>query len=162
MPFETATLQSALFAGFAFCLIWAAVSDILSRKIANINCLTIAVLGMAFAATSGSHFISHFLTAFVVLTLGFLAYAKSWFGGGDAKLLAACALWVGPAGIAEFLFYTALTGGVMAILWLFEGTVRYAMVRGGMNVQLSITRELPYGLAIAVGGLVATASTGGF
>ena len=82
-------------------------------------------------------------------------------GGGDAKLLAACALWMGPEQIFLFLIHTALAGGALAILWRFEAPVRFALARGGLDVQVAVTRELPYGLAIAVGALLAAARMAG-
>ncbi len=154
---ESAPLQTALLAGFAFCLIWAAVSDILSRKIANVTSIACAALGVVYAVSAGD-VLYHFLTAFAVLTLGFAAFARGWLGGGDAKLLAACALWMGPGHILTFLFFTAAAGGILALLWLFEDRFRFALARGGLNVQLGVTRALPYGVAIAAGGLAAIAA----
>ena len=155
---ETAPLQTALLAGFVFCLIWAAVTDILSRKITNATSLVCAAMGAVYAVSSGD-VLYHFLIAFTVLLLGFAAFAKGWIGGGDAKLLAAGALWMGPGAILTFLFFTAAAGGGLALLWLCEGRLRYALARGGLNIQLSVTRELPYGIAIAAGGLAAIATT---
>jgi len=158
---ETALLQSTLIAGFAFTLIWAAVSDIFSRKITNTTSLACAALGLVYAVTAGEA-VYHLLIAALVLTLGFAAFAKGWLGGGDAKILAACALWMGPGAILTFLFFTAAAGGGLALLWLFEGRMRHALARGGLNVDLAATRELPYGVAIAVGGLCAVATPGIF
>ena len=46
---------------------------------------------------------------YVGLHLGF-----GLFGGGDAKLLAATAVWTGFGAFPQFLFWTALAGGALA------------------------------------------------
>ena len=49
------------------------------------------------------------------LVAGVGMFALRWIGGGDAKLFAAGALWLGPAGAAPFLLWTAVAGGVLAL-----------------------------------------------
>ena len=46
-----------------------------------------------------------------MLVVGAGMFALGWIGGGDAKLMAAAALWVGLRGLAPFAIYTALAGG---------------------------------------------------
>lgn len=58
----------------------------------------------------------------VGLTVGFVLFAAGWAGGGDGKLLAALALWLGPADASAFLF------GTIALLLLFS---IYACTRAG-------------------------------
>lgn len=58
------------------------------------------------------------------------------FGGGDAKLIAAVGALLGPVGLLFALFWTAVAGGVLALI---------AMVRG--------QRDYAYGPAIALGYL---------
>jgi prepilin peptidase CpaA len=65
-------------------------------------------------------------------------------GGGDVKLLAASALWTGSAALLPFLTATALAGGLLAAVFLVFAR------RGGRRVAL------PYGVAIAAGGLLVT------
>ena len=86
-------------------------------------------------------------------------FAAGWIGGGDAKLFAAVALWVGWPAIASFLMATALVGGALAFLLL---NVRAAWLKPYLAgappwlARLTTTGEaVPYGVAIAVGALVA-------
>ena len=46
-------------------------------------------------------------------------FALGWIGGGDAKLFAACMLWLGWPASAPFVIWTALAGGglAVALLW---------------------------------------------
>lgn len=95
--------------------------------------------------------------AAIVLVLGFAAFARGWLGGGDAKLLAATALWFEPHLLIAFLFKTALIGMTMSILVLAKVHVgiAYAAERlGAPRLRLMLLRdELPYGVAIAGGAL---------
>ena len=49
------------------------------------------------------------------LAVGIAMFALRWIGGGDAKLMAACALWLGWSGVAPFLIWTGLAGGLLAV-----------------------------------------------
>ena len=60
----------------------------------------------------------------VMLIAGFALFAAGIFGGGDAKLLAASALWFGWPGIARYIFVVALLGGLLALVIL--GLRRFA------------------------------------
>ena len=52
------------------------------------------------------------------LLLGFILHALGWLGGGDGKLLAALALWLGPADVGLALLCTGLVGGLLVLLAL--------------------------------------------
>lgn len=162
MNIQAANSEIFFLGALAILVLAAAFTDIKYRLIPNSLCLTIVAIWLPFAIFMTGDFLYPFVTALIVLVVGFAAYSRGILGGGDAKLLAACALWMGPAYILPFLFFTALTGGAMALLWRFEGPVRFALARGGFDVQIAATRELPYGLAIAVGALVAAARMAGF
>jgi prepilin peptidase CpaA len=86
-------------------------------------------------------------------------FAAGWIGGGDAKLFAAVAPWLGWPAIASFLMVTALAGGALALLLL---NVRAAWLKPYLAgapawlARLATSDEaVPYGVAIAVGALVA-------
>ena len=49
------------------------------------------------------------------LVAGMAMFALGWIGGGDAKLFAACGLWLGGAAIFPFLAWTAIAGGGLAV-----------------------------------------------
>ncbi|UAL13089.1 prepilin peptidase [Caulobacter segnis] len=93
------------------------------------------------------------------LVLGMGLFAAGWIGGGDGKLLAACALWMGWPGALMFLLYTALAGGALtlAILTLRSGYLAPAVAGAPAWVRrLGATGgDLPYGVAIAIGALAA-------
>jgi prepilin peptidase CpaA len=93
------------------------------------------------------------------LVLGMGMFAAGWIGGGDAKLLAAGALWMGWPGALMFLVYTGLAGGALtlAILTLRSGYLAPAVAGAPAWVRKLGTNggALPYGVAIAIGALAA-------
>jgi prepilin peptidase CpaA len=93
------------------------------------------------------------------LVLGMVMFALAWIGGGDAKLFAAAALWLGwPAGLS-YGVYTAIAGGTLAmgLIALRTSWFRPYVIAGPAWVsRLAEPDEaVPYGLAIAVGALAA-------
>ena len=81
--------------------------------------------------------------AVLVLAVCAALFAARMLGGGDAKLLAALALWVPPAAFAQLLLVMALAGGLLAGAML---ATRWRMAPGA-------PASVPYGIAIAAGGL---------
>jgi prepilin peptidase CpaA len=92
-------------------------------------------------------------------------FALRWIGGGDAKLFAAGALWLGPAGAAPFLLWTAVAGGVLALALI---SARRASALTGLPAKkpawlgrlLEPAGDIPYGIAIAAGALAAFPQSG--
>jgi prepilin peptidase CpaA len=64
-------------------------------------------------------------------------------GGGDVKLAAALALWFSPASTIKFLVIMSIAGGVLTL----------AVVAWHRLKRRKGRPEIPYGVAIAVGGL---------
>jgi prepilin peptidase CpaA len=134
----------------------AAATDIADRRIPNWIAAGVAAGGLARLAAElavGAGAGGAGLDLVLALTVflgGALLFRLGLFGGGDVKLMAAAALWLGAASVGSFLFATALAGGALALLVLAGRLViREADVseRGG---------SLPYGVAIATGGILAT------
>ena len=79
-------------------------------------------------------------TVFALLAGAFYA---GMMGGGDVKLAAALALWFSPAGTLKFLVFMSLAGGLLTL-----GLLAWHRARGRDGRP-----QIPYGVAIAVGGL---------
>ena len=149
-------LTLTLFAGL---LVWAAWSDLRSYVIPNRICLAIAALYPAHVLALGSFapVPGAFAAAAATFAAGFALFAFRVAGGGDVKLMTAVALWAGPTQIVGFLFMTALAGGLLAALlaaraWRHEAE---ANPDGSVGLRLWAIRgtRVPYGAAIAIGGL---------
>ena len=80
-----------------------------------------------------------------LLLFGFFAalFYGGAIGGGDVKLTAAVALWLPPLATLRFLTFMSIAGGVLAILVVVRQRLRAVEGRP----------RLPYGVAIATGGL---------
>ena len=64
----------------------------------------------------------------VGLTTGYLLFRFAKLGGGDAKLIAALGLLVGPVGLLIVLFGMAIAGGVLSLVAMLRGQRDYAYV----------------------------------
>lgn len=62
------------------------------------------------------------------LLFGYALFYLANLGGGDAKLIAAMGLLVGPAGLLIVLFGMAVAGGVLSLVALLRGQRDYAYV----------------------------------
>jgi prepilin peptidase CpaA len=153
---------------FATLVIVAALKDLSSFTIPNwiSVVLAIAFIPAALVALAfGSHFDKlawSIAVALGVLVLAVGMFALGWIGGGDAKLMAASALWVGPAGLVPFALYTGLAGGALALILV---AMRSAWLRPLADAGPAWTKRLatpgeaaPYGVAIAIGALAAFAA----
>ena len=61
---------------------------------------------------SGHDVLLHLGAGAVVLAVTFTFFSRGWIGGGDAKLAAATALWLGFDQLMNYLLYASLFGGV--------------------------------------------------
>lgn len=144
------------FAGLIFS---AAISDILRFRIPNRISIALVLLYPAYllSASQPVDWLSAIVVALACLSVGFLLFSIKACGAGDAKLFAAAALWAGPEMILPFGLYTTLAGGVMVLfMWLQHRLARAPSV--AMVFQTTADagfskQPMPYGAAIAVGGL---------
>jgi len=149
---------------FAVLVLVAALKDLVSFTIPNwiSGALALAFTPAALLAGVPLAGIAAGLAVGVgVFALAAGMFALGWLGGGDAKLMAAAALWVGLRGLAPFAVYTAISGGVlaMALVALRSHWLRPIAVAGPAWARRLATpgEAAPYGVAIAVGALTAFA-----
>ena len=131
----------------ALLLLAACWFDVKARTIPNALNLAIAALAVPFWWTIGLAFWPDAFTqigiAALVLFVFALAFAIGAMGGGDVKLIAAVALWLPAPAVMLLIFIMSLAGGVLtAAMYLRH---KFAKRTGQL--------EIPYGLAIAFGGL---------
>jgi prepilin peptidase CpaA len=132
----------------------AAVSDIRHRRIPNWTVLALialfAVLAIAFG---GRGLVSALAAAGVALVVSVGLYALRMIGAGDSKLLTAVALFAGLGYLPLLMLATALTGGVIAALSMASRPTR-ALTMFTLRGKGDWGRGVPYGVAIAVGGVL--------
>lgn len=90
-----------------------------------------------------------------VFALGAALFAIGALGGGDVKLIAAASLFAGPGLLVDFLLIASLAGGLLALAMLAGLPIGQAAATTGpgTTVRAQLRAGLPYGPAIAVGGL---------
>jgi prepilin peptidase CpaA len=145
---------------FPVAMAFAAANDLFTMKIPNR--ISLALIGgfVAIAVMTRMPLESigiHVAIALGVLAATFVLFWMNMLGGGDAKLMAAGALWMGPDHIIEFLAYVTAFGGVLAVAMLAYRSFlpANAFPLPGWARRLHKTGEgLPYGIAIAAGGLL--------
>ena len=150
---------------FPAALIMAAANDVYEFKIPNwISIVLIAaypVAGLAVAAPP-QIYLEAFLIGAAALAVGFALFAGKFVGGGDAKLFAATAPWIGLGGLGVFLFYTALSGlGLAIIMMMFRrAPVLPVYAHAPWLIRLHERKsDLPYAVAIASGALLSFSQT---
>ena len=128
-------------------LVFAAVVDVRTFTISNRLNLTVALLAPVYWASVAlspwpgiAVQLAAAATVFILLAGAFYA---GMMGGGDVKLAAALALWFSPFTTIHFLVLTSLAGGVLTLVVL---AIHRARKQEGRP-------EIPYGVAIAFGGL---------
>jgi len=144
---------------FPFCLIFAGITDALSFTISNkVSLILIAgfALLVPFSGMGLADIGSHVLVGFCTLLVGIILFARGYIGGGDVKIIAVCALWLGVDHIASFLILTGFFGGLLSLLVLYiRKTPLPSLLQGQrwlINMQTG-EAVVPYGIAIGISGL---------
>ena len=151
------TVQLTLFPAM---MAFAASSDLLTMTIANrVSLILIAgfVLLALLAGMSGAAVLSHFGAGAAVLVVAFGCFACGWIGGGDAKLAAATALWLGFGGLFDYLVYASLLGGALTLLIVQFRTLPLPRLLAGREWAERLHRQgagVPYGVALAAAALL--------
>ncbi len=89
-----------------------------------------------------------------VFAVGYGFFAMKWMGGGDVKLITACALWVGFSNLLEFIFLFGIFGGVFSILVLVARKFSPFLKMQKLPRILRDREPIPYGVAIALAFLM--------
>ena len=129
-------------------LVWAAIVDLRTRTIPDWLNIAVAVMAPLFWWASGIAFypdaVERICGAFLIFMVFFGMFSLGGMGGGDVKMGGAIALWFTPFATLKFFVITSLAGGYVSIAaWYFHHKIR----------RLEGKTEVPYGVAIAFGGL---------
>ena len=135
--------------------------DLLTMKIPNWISLALVLLFFPTARLAGLGPMAlaiHVGIGLAALFIGAGMFALRWIGGGDAKLIAASCLWLGLSGSGMFLLWTGVVGGLFC-LFLILARQHLQMVTpnapGWASRLLEPKGDIPYGVAIAIGALLA-------
>jgi prepilin peptidase CpaA len=136
----------------AVILLAAAINDAYSYRIPNYMCGLLLLMFPVFVV-SAPHAVPWLQNIFVFVLVslaGFAAFLGNLTGAGDVKLLAVSSLWAGPHYIAMLLTVTAVAGGIESLVMAVKAYLRRSPDAHGELGKV----QVPYGVAIASGGLV--------
>jgi prepilin peptidase CpaA len=164
----------------AACLIYllAATTDVAARIIPDTCSLFLLLLGLLRLLSidgSASALADSAVAAGTFAVLVMLCMA-GLLGGGDAKLIAASTFFLGSERLADFFSATALSGGVLALLYLIGHAAlsgrrmplpplspdgahrgwgrRLKVLLAAEHRRVARKQSVPYGVAIAAGALI--------
>ena len=145
---------------FPAMMAFAASSDLLTMTISNRISLILVGGYFALALTTGvsmSEVVSHCGAGLLVLAVTFVCFSRGWIGGGDAKLAAATALWLGFEHLLEYFVVASLLGGALTILIIKLRTwplPRFLVGREWAERLHNREAGIPYGIALAIAALL--------
>ena len=145
---------------FPALMAFAASSDLFTMTISNR--VTLVLIGgfLALALFTGMpprDMLVHAGAAATVLAVTFVFFAQGWIGGGDAKLAAATALWLGFDHLVAYLLYASIFGGILTIAMI---KFRLMPLPAALADQEWVKRlhkldgGVPYGIALAAAALL--------
>jgi prepilin peptidase CpaA len=155
-----------------------ALSDARTRRIPNVLTVSAFVAALALRSfLSSGALLGGFAGAGVVLLMVLPLFALRGIGGGDAKMLVAVGAFTGTTLLLPMLLATAIVGGVMSLATAARGGVLIPVLlntrallgnlltlgQRGERTTLNTpgTMSVPYGVAIALGTLIALIWKGG-
>ena len=155
------TLTLMLLASLPALVIVAGLKDLTSMTIPN--WISLILIGAFFPAAWAVGLplptvAAHVGVALLALFVGAGMFALRWIGGGDAKLMAASCLWLGVTGSGYFLLWTGIAGGLFCLALIFarfHARPYLSGVPGWVSELMQPKGDIPYGVAIAAGALLA-------
>lgn len=137
---------------------FAGAMDLLTMTIPNRITVGLAAAFFPAALLLGvppEQILMHVGAGLLILAVGIVLFAVGGFGGGDAKLLAAGALWIGFDGLLPYLLGVTVFGGLLALLIvIYRRFPVRALPVPDWAVRLHTPASgIPYGIAIAAAAL---------
>jgi prepilin peptidase CpaA len=154
-------IHAIIVAVYPLATAWAVVTDVRRLIIPNTACVAIAAAFLPAALLNGldAQMIAwHYGVAVALLLVGMAVFARRLVGGGDVKLLAAVAVWIGRDDIFTYLVVMALLGGALAMLVLIAARLKRVLPALGRITWLGdgtlSGQPIPYGAAVGVAAIL--------
>lgn len=150
---------------FPFLMAYAAARDLLTMLIPNAVSLLLLLGFAVFAASTGLwgwDLAGHLGAGATTLAVTFTLFAFGIIGGGDAKLAAATAVWIGFDRLPDYLLVASVAGGALtlAILAARAHPLPAALGRFPFARHLhDAGTGVPYGIALSLGALIVIPET---
>lgn len=144
---------------FPFLMAYAASRDLLTMLIPNWISIALAATFLPIAVVAGFdgwEVVVHFAAGVSVLCVTFTLFSFGAIGGGDAKLAAATAIWMGFAHTLDYLLVASVFGGLLTLAILVVR--RYPLPPVATKLPFAqhlhdAKTGIPYGIALSAAGL---------
>ena len=153
-------LHLSALAFFPALMALSASMDLLTFTIPNRLCAVLLLGYLVFAVLLGVPAVDILLNiscALAILIVAFVMFNLGWVGGGDAKLAAATAAWLGWTAILDYGVAAAIFGGILTLIILGARTAPLPAVFGRIDWLARLHNAnagVPYGIALAAAGLM--------
>jgi prepilin peptidase CpaA len=145
---------------FPALMAFAGASDFFTMTISNSISLALLVgfMGMALALGMPVNEIAlHLSCGAGFLCLTFILFAFGWIGGGDAKLSAATAIWLGWGNVVDYIGVASVIGGILTLVCLQIRKWPMPQFLTSCDWFARLYEQgngVPYGIALAAAGLI--------
>ena len=145
---------------FPLAMVYAGFMDLVTMKIRNGLVLGLVASWFVLAPLAGfglSELGWSIGVAGLVFAVTFAFFALGWIGGGDAKLAAATALWLGFDHLLGYVLYASMLGGALTLLILQARTLPLPAMLTGREWAERLHKAnggIPYGVALAAAALM--------
>ena len=145
---------------FPALMAFAASSDLVTMTISNRVSLLLIAAFFVLAVLWNMPLVeigTHIGAAAAVLVVSFTFFARGWIGGGDAKLAAATALWLGFDQLLNYLIFASLFGGLLTLAILRFRAMPLPSLLANQEWAKRLHRMdtgVPYGIALALAALM--------
>jgi prepilin peptidase CpaA len=145
---------------FPAMMAFAASSDLLTMTISNRVSIILVAGFVVLAAATGMDATTvgmHLGAALLVFVIVFAMFAQGWIGGGDAKLAAATALWLGFDQLLAYFVWASLFGGALTFLIIRFRVMPLPEFLAEAEWVKRLHRMdagVPYGIALAAAALL--------
>ena len=144
---------------FPALMAFAASSDLLTMTISNRVSAILVLAFFVLAIMTGmplAQIGTHIGAGAAVLAVAFTFFARGWIGGGDAKLAAATALWLGFDQLLNYLTIASVFGGIMTLVIMRFRLMPLPAMLAEQDWAKRLHRMdagVPYGIALALAAL---------
>ena len=151
-----ASLVAMIFPGL---MVLSASMDFLTMRIPNPipAALTLGYFVLAAYCLAPQAVLHDVSCGLAVLMMTFAMFSLRWIGGGDAKLTAATALWMGWGSILDYGIAAALCGGLLTLGLLMARSRPLPTILAQVPGIARLHEQeagVPYGIALAVAGII--------
>ncbi len=145
---------------FALAMVTAMITDLMSMTIRNRVSISLTLGFILLAPLCGislSDYGWHLAVGGIALIVTFSLFCLRAMGGGDAKLIAATALWFGPnTSLMDYLVMVSILGGVLTLTIILYRTIPRPLLADRYAFMGTLARKdigIPYGIALGAAGL---------